>query len=163
MRTIIVGFSHSTKHFAPFSLAIKYWDKTPYSHVYFQFESKVYSLDLVYQASSTMLNFMCKDVFLGFNAVVHEIPLEVTEEQYVLIMGNCMRSAGLQYSVLQILGMVLADIFHLKTNPFPDPVKYVCSEWVAEQLEQLGYTFNKPLDLVRPKDILAKFTMKGLK
>lgn len=156
MRIITVGFSHSTKKFAPFSKAIRYWDGTPYSHVYFQFESTVYSLDLVYQASSTMLNFMSKDVFLSFNAVVEEVEIQVTEEQYHLIMGNCIRSAGLKYAVLQIFGMALADIFKLDYNPFPDPEKYVCSEWIAEQLELLEYKFDKPLDLVTPKDINIK-------
>ena len=153
MRKIIVGFSHSTKSFSPFSKLIRIWDGTPYSHVYFQFETTKNKVNMIYQSSSTMLNYMCKEVFLTKNAIVSEFELEIEDYQYDLIMLHCMKSAGLEYSVAQIIGMVIADLFNLKTNPFADEKKYVCSEWVAEQLQIVGYRFKKPLELVTPKDI----------
>ena len=153
MKTIIIGFSSSTKKFAPFCTAIKMWDGTEYSHVYFQFKSDKYDVDMIYQASSTMLNYMSKDVFLQHNEIIHEFKLEVTEEQYFKIMQNCMKSAGLEYGVKEIFGIFIADILNLDKNIFADPERYVCSEWVAEQLETLDYKFSKSLDLIKPKDV----------
>lgn len=153
MKTIIVGFSHSTKWFSPFSKAIQIWDGTNYSHVYFQFESSKYHFDMIYQSSSTMLNYMSKDVFLMHNQVRDEFSLSITEAQYDALMENCMKSAGLPYGVLEILGIVLAGIFKLKKNVFANKDKYICSEWVAEQLTYLGYTFDKELDLIKPSDV----------
>jgi len=153
MKLVTVGFSHSTKAFAPFSWGLKAWDQVPYSHVYFKFHSDKYDVDLIYQASSTMLNYMSEDIFLGFNAVVKEIQIEVTDEQYYKLMKKCMECAGLKYGTLQIVGILISDVTKIDRNIFSDPEKYHCSEWVAEQLEQLGYNFNKPLDLVKPIDI----------
>jgi hypothetical protein len=153
MKELIIGFSHSTKTFSPFSKAIRLWDGTEYSHVYFQFRSDKYDVDMIYQASSTMLNYMSKDVFLQHNQVVCEIKIFITEEQYFKIMKDCMISAGLEYGVKQIFGIFIADSFNLDQNIFADPEKYVCSEWVAEELEYLGYKFTKPLDLIKPKDV----------
>jgi hypothetical protein len=153
MRKLIVGFSHSTKKFAPFSWLIRFWDKTPYSHVYFQFETSKNKVEIVYQASSTMLNYMSKDVFLTKNAVVEEFEFFIDDERYDFIMLNCMKSAGLEYSVKQVFGLVIADLFNMESNPLSDEKRYVCSEWVAEELQLLGYRFNKTLDLITPKDI----------
>lgn len=153
MKTIIVGFSHSTKTFSPFSKAIQLWDKTNYSHVYFEFESIKYDVDMVYQASSTMLNYMSKDVFLLNNKVIKEFKLELTDEQYFNLMQSCMKSAGLKYGQLEIVGIVIAEILRLDYNPFADSERYICSEWVGEQLEALGYSFIKDLALLKPSDI----------
>lgn len=153
IKKIIIGFSHSTKSFAPFSWGLRAWDHVPYSHVYFKFHSDKYDIDLIYQASSTMLNYMSEDVFLGFNAVVKEIEIEVTDEQYNKLMLRCIKSAGLKYGTLQIIGVLVAEVAKIDKNIFSDPEKYHCSEWVAEELEELGYKFNKPLDLVKPIDI----------
>lgn len=153
MRKIIVGFSRSTKDFAPFSKAIQWWDGVDYSHTYFQFESQKYDVQMIYQASSTMLNYMSKPVFLLHNEVIREIEIEVTEEQYFKLMKDCMESAGLEYGLLQVFGIMIAESFSLQYNPFSDEEKYHCSEWIAEKLEDLGYKFDKELDLVKPIDI----------
>lgn len=153
MKTIVVGFSKSTKSIAPFSKAICLWDKTNYSHVYFQFKNVKYDVDMIYQSSSTMLNYMSKEVFLHHNTIAYEFKIAVTNEQYDKLMKNCIISAGLPYSIMQIFGIILADVFNLKSNLFQNKDKYVCSEWVAEQLEELGYQFNKDLGLVKPSDI----------
>ena len=152
-----IGFSRSTKHNALFSKGIQWWDGTNYSHVYFVFKSEKYNVEMVYQASSTMLNYMSKPVFLKNNEIVHEISLQLTEEQFYDLMKTCMESAGLEYGTKQVIGVVLADMFKLKENPFSDDEKYHCSEWVAERLEKIGYKFNKPLDLVKPVDIFKVF------
>jgi hypothetical protein len=68
-------------------------------------------------------------------------------------MKTCMTHAGLEYGALQIFGIIVAEVLCLQQNPFADEHKYVCSEWVAEQLEILGHRFDKDLDLVKPIDI----------
>ncbi len=153
MRKITVGFSYSTKFFSPFSKLIRVWDGTKYSHVYFQFETTKNHINMIYQASSTMLNYMCKEVFVTHNAIVDEFELEIKDEHYDAIMFDCMKSAGLEYSIAQIFGLVLSNILNLKKNPFSDKKRYICSEWVSGELQLLGYRFNKSLDLITPKDI----------
>jgi hypothetical protein len=64
-----------------------------------------------------------------------------------------MKSAGLPYGTMQIIGIFLAEIFNMQENAFSDDEKYHCSEWVAEELEKLGYKFDKELDLVKPIDV----------
>lgn len=154
MRTLTIGFSHS-KGFKPFSWAIKGWDKTPYSHVYFKFVTKSNpDIPLIYQASKTMLNFMSEQVFLTQNVVCREFEIEVTDEQFAAFLRDCMLNAGKPYGIMQIVGIFIADVFKLKKNPFPNSDKYfVCSEWVAKELEKLGYKWDKPMDLVDPKDV----------
>lgn len=154
MRKIKIGFSYSTKKFSPFSKALKLWDNVDYSHVYFEFENGRHpDIPLIYQASSTMLNFMSKEVFLSKNIIVKEFELEIEEEIYNNIMRDCMKSAGKPYGVMQILGIALADIFKLRKNYLANGEKYVCSEWVAIQVQKLGYSFDKELNLLKPIDI----------
>ena len=158
MRKLTVGFSSSTKNFAPFCKAIELYQHTNYSHVYFKFETTKNHVIMIYQASSTMLNYMSQGVFLIHNKVIQEFELEIEDAVYDKIMLNCMLSAGLGYSIKQVFGLLIANVLHLKTNPLSDPEKYVCSEWVAEQLEVAGYVFDKPIDLITPKDINLKLS-----
>lgn len=153
MRTVVVGFSYSKKRFALFSQLIRWWDRTNYSHVYFQFESPKYNVQLIYQASSVMLNYMAKPVFQEKNEIIKEFEIEITDDQYFSLMKSCMLSSGRDYSTLQIIGIVISDILKLKNNPFPSKNEFVCSEWVAMQLVALGYEFEKSLDLVKPSDV----------
>ena len=64
-----------------------------------------------------------------------------------------MKSAGLPYGVMQVFGIIIADSIGLQHNIFADDEKYVCSEWEAERLEDLGYFFDKDLDLIKPSDV----------
>lgn len=153
MQSIIIGFSSSTKKFAPFGKAIQVWDNTNYSHVYFQFKNTKYNIDMIYQSSSTMLNYMSKDIFLSHNKIIKEFTLDLTDEQYSILEKKCLHCAGMEYGVLQIIGIVIADILGWDHNPFPESEKYICSEWVAEQLVVLGYKFNKELSLTKPIDV----------
>lgn len=155
MRTLVIGFSKSTKRLALFSWALLAWDRVPYSHVYFKFENlRNPDIPLIYQASGNMLNFMSTDVFLQHSKVIEEIKLEVPEELYNDILRECMKCAGLPYGKLQVLGIMIADIFRLARNPFPNQKsEFVCSEWIARQMIKLGYVFYKDLDLVKPVDV----------
>lgn len=153
MRSITVGFSASTKKIQPFAKLIKWWDDTEYSHVYFKFHSVTYDVQMIYQASSTMLNYMSEDVFLLHNKVIEEINIDVSDEEYLELMKDCMESAGKEYGLMLVLGIFIADILNLTGNPFPDKNKFVCSGWIARRLEKLGYKFNKKINIVKPIDI----------
>lgn len=155
MRTLTVGFSKSTKKFAPFSWLLKAWDRVPYSHVYFKFENnRNPDIPLIYQASSTMLNFMSVDVFKLHSEVVEEVELQVSDELYNDILRDCMKCSGMPYGLLQVFGTAIAEILNLNRNPLPGKKnEFVCSEWVARQMTKLGYRFHKSLDLVKPIDV----------
>jgi hypothetical protein len=162
MRKIKFGFSYSTKRFAIFSVAIRLWDRTKYSHCYIEFENRRFPhIPLIYQASHDMMNFMTKQVFLQNNHVTHEFELEISEEQHDRLLEHAMRMVGKPYSVRQIFGIVLADIFKLEKNPFTkDEESFICSEWCGIALEILGFQLKKDRNLLKPKDIFKALSNK---
>jgi hypothetical protein len=155
MRKVKLGFSYSTSKFAPFAWAIKWWQKTEYSHCYTEFENRRHpELPLIYQASHDMMNFMSKEVFLTNNRIVEEFEIEISDEAYDNLMYKAIKIVGKPYGVKQIIGILIADLFNKKTNPFVTKADtYICSEWCAIVLEELGYVLPKDRNLLTPKDI----------
>lgn len=164
MRTLKVGFSKSTKFMPLFSWAIRVWDRIEYSHCYTEFENRRHpELPLIYQASHDMMNFMSRPVFEKENEVVEEFTIQVSDEAYDRLMYKAIQIVGKPYGVKQIVGIILADIFNLKKNPFQTKEDtYICSEWCAIVLDELGYVIPKDRNLVTPKDIhkVLKWTRK---
>jgi hypothetical protein len=150
---LVVGFSRPKSKFALFGQLIMLYNRTPYSHCYIKYTTLT-GVPLVSQASKGMLNIMSVPAFNLHNDVIHEFELPVTPEQLRLIKKNSMEKAGLPYSVKQIFGIVMADIFGLKVNPFDtDRDTFVCSEYLGQILLLLGYELPKDLSLLTPKDI----------
>lgn len=162
MRKLVIGFSKSTKKFAPFSWAIRLWDKTDYSHCYTQFENRRFpDLPLIYQASHDMMNFMTREVFLESNKVVEEFIVETNDEQHEKLLHEAMKMVGRPYGVKQVIGIAIADLLRLKKNPFTKKEKtYTCSEWCGIVLDILGYEIKKDRNLLKPSDIYAALKQK---
>lgn len=162
MRTIKFGFSYSTKVFPIFSIGIRVWDGTEFSHCYTEFENRKFPhIPLIYQASHDMMNFMTRPTFLHNNKITHEFVVEVTDEQHDRLLEAAMKMAGKPYSTRQILGIVLADIFNLKKNPFTKSEEsFICSEWCAIAMEILGFSFEKDRNLLKPVDIFLALSSK---
>ena len=153
MSKLTIGFSRPSSKFAIFGRAIMLYEGVNYSHCYIKYTTGSGSV-LICQASKGMLNFMSVPAFLLHNVVVEEFEIDVTPDQLAFIKKKSMDKAGLPYSVKQIVGIVVAGIFKLKTNPFDsDPDTFVCSEWVGETLQSLGVKIDKDLGLITPKDI----------
>jgi hypothetical protein len=155
MRKLVIGFSKSTKKLPLFSWAIRLWDGTEYSHCYTQFENRRHpELPLIYQASHDMMNFMSRQVFESNNAVIEEFTIEITDEAYDHLMYKAIQLVGKPYGVKQILGIAVARVLNLKTNPFHTRQDtYTCSEWCGMVLKELGYVLPKDPNLITPKDV----------
>lgn len=155
MRKLKIGFSVSTSKFAPFAWAIRWWQNTNYSHCYTEFENRRHpELPLIYQASHDMMNFMSREVFESANRVIEEYTFEISDEAYDKLMYMAIKIVGKPYGVKQIVGILMADLFNLKKNPFITKADtYICSEWCAIVLEELGYVLPKERNLLTPKDI----------
>ena len=155
MRKVKIGFSKSTKKLPLFSWAVRLWDGTPYSHCYTEFENRRHpELPLIYQASHDMMNFMSRPVFETENEVIEEFLIEVSDEAYDHLLYKAIQIVGKPYGVKQILGIVVARLFNLNYNPFETKADtYICSEWCAIVLEELGYVLPKDRNLLTPKDI----------
>lgn len=149
---IIIGFSKPKKKLFPFfSWAIRLFDQTPYSHVYVRWTTKV-GVDIVYQASHTSVHFMSKKLFDEQVHVISEYEIQITDDKYDDLIRYCLTNAGMQYGVMQIVGIAIAYLFKMPKNPLNKG--YVCSELVGSILSQLGAIKpEKDLNLLTPKDI----------
>lgn len=151
MRKLKFGFSKSKKKLAVYSKAIMWLDDCNFSHCYIEFENTRFNIPLIYQASSTMLNFMSKPIFLERNEVIHEFIFEVVDEIYDEILEDCILNVGKYYGIKQVVGIVIAEILQLNHNPLPGKKdEFVCSEWNARQLKRLGYEIPVEMNLIRP-------------
>ena len=145
MKTIIVGFSRPIK-WKPFAWAIMKSYGTNYDHVYMKFHSDSLQRDIIYQASSVMVNFMSTSVFTSNNVIVKEFPVQVSDDNYTKLMQFCVDNAGKPYSLKEVLGFactVIVGWFGKKiANPFKSGTdEFVCSVLAGYILD--NYTDNK--------------------
>lgn len=153
---IYFGFSRPKKMIFPiFSWLIRFFQKTPYSHVYVRWHSMGADVDVCYEASGNEVKFICKDVFDQRVNPTHEYAIEITREQYKKLLRFCMSNAGKKYGVKQVLGILLVTLFKLRKNPFSDGrSSWVCSELAGKALEDvLDKDTGLDLDIAGPKEI----------
>ena len=157
MITLTIGFSKPRGDLALFGKAIMLYNRSKFSHCYVRFET-AFEVPMISQASKGMVNFMSIPAFEKNNHIVEEFKIEVTPEQMTAIKMHSMHKAGLPYSVKQIVGIVIADIFNLKTNPFDkSPDTLVCSEYLAQIAGMLGVELDKDSSLISPKEMNKAF------
>lgn len=142
MRKVRIGFSYR-KGFAPGSWAIRAYEQTKYSHVYFATTTK-WKTDLIYQASGTMVNFMAGAVFYNLNGVYREFEFDVSDNAYDNFMCWATTTCGKPYASKQLFGYPLMDLFDLKKNPLGDgDYAWVCAELVLKGMhDYLGIEIN---------------------
>lgn len=155
---IIIGFSRPKNKAIPFfSWAIRAIDKTQYSHVYLRWFSPTAETWVTYEAAGHSVRFLSNKLFEKNLDVVREFEIEVSQECWPKLLRFCLDNASVPYGIKQILGIGIAKLFKLKQNPFKDESDtMVCSELVGRVLEHMGIVFDKPLDLLDPKDIYLK-------
>ena len=154
MRTIRIGFSKPRgKVFPLFSWAIRLYERTAFSHVYVRWQTK-YGFPLCYQASSTMINFMGPSAFDKHLAVVEEFSFDVPDDKWEEFMKFCLESVGKDYAIKGVFGVLIADFFRLKKNPFDrGENRQYCAELVTRLLSHLGMDLNVDADRVKLKQV----------
>lgn len=155
MKTIAIGFSKPKNMLFPvISWGIRLYMRTPYSHAYMKFHSDSLDRDIVYESVGHGVRFVGSKFWNKHAESVCEYQVQITDESYKRLMQFCIDNAGKEYSVWQNVGVVAADILNLKTNPFSTGIEETnCAEEVCRALETVGYKFDKPLDLITPRDL----------
>lgn len=155
---IYLGFSKPNT-WKPFAWLIMKGYNIPYDHVYVRFHSDSYDRDLVYQASSTMINFMSHKIFLDNNDVIREFEFEISDDRKIEMIQYCIDNVGIPYGKKQILGLIwvrLNDLCGKKIlNPFRDGrMTEVCCEAGAIILRDfVGVKIDVDLDTINPKEL----------
>lgn len=149
-----VGFSSPKKKKIGSEL-IKWWTKSPYSHVYIRFESsKIPST--IYHAAHNYVHFISYDRFLTQNTVYSEHRIEVTEALKSEILTHCVNLSGEKYGYSELAKLFFMDLAHRMgcKLAFHDGKGYICSELVGEVLKKFfNVTFDKPKYALSPSDI----------
>lgn len=156
MRKIYIDFTKPKDKVLPlFSYAIRFVGDTKYSHVRLRWTNSA-GREVIYEASGTQVHFIGTLAQEKHKAeIIKTYELDLTDDEYRKLVDICMKYAGVDYGVLQVIGIALALAFNLKRNPFSDG-KYsmVCSELVARVLEEVkGYELKADLDMAGPLEI----------
>lgn len=163
MNKVTIGFSRPKK-WKPFAWLIMIAYGIDYDHVYVKIRSDKYGRDLIYQASSVMVNFMGTDVWGANNDVVAEFEIEMSDENYVKMMQFAIDNAGKPYGIKQIVGLAWVRVCQLAgrkvSNPFADDgATFVCSEIGACVLQDFdGVNLGESVDDATPPFVFDLMT-----
>jgi len=151
MYNIIIGFSKPKNPYKLFSLLIRWYLKTPYSHVFIVID------DTIYHASKKYVHSIPKEELEEYfkkNEILFINKISINLEQKLLLYQSIARMVGKGYSLGQNLGYVIANIFGLNKNPWKGQ-GFNCSEFVLKVLlhAKLVKRPNKDLNLITPKDV----------
>lgn len=147
---IIIGASKNNKIG---SKAIQWWIKANYSHCYVRWALSSQVKDIVYQAANGMVHFISLENFKLKNEIIEEIEMELTQEQFKKFSSKCIDLAGILYSTIELLQILICDLSGGKIK-FGDQPGYICSELICDLLSDLGIPFCKPKYMMNPKDIM---------
>jgi len=142
MQTIKVGFS-KPKTWKPFAKLIMFGYDIPYDHVFVSWHSANLDRDIIYQASSTMVNFMSPVVFAANNDVVAQFDVQISDESYKKLVQFAVDNAGVPYGIKEVVGLILvalaAKLGKTINNPFSDGgTTYVCCELAGVILDDFA-------------------------
>jgi hypothetical protein len=151
MKTITIGFSKSKKLIPVGSWIIRAYMRTPYSHVYLKFHSSSLERELIYEAVGGGVRFIGEKLWSEHAEEVASFDIQISDAHYKSLLQNCVDNSGVEYGFLQNIGIPLAKLFNLKSNPFQSGSN--CSEEICKILRLTGYMVEGKKDLVTPKDI----------
>lgn len=163
MKQIFIEFTRpSCRKFPIYSWLIRKIEGTPYSHVRIRWISGA-GVELIYEAAGSKVRLIGELAQSKYPVeVIHSFRYEVTNEDYSNLI-KLFRYAGVDYGLLQALGIVAVRLFGLSKNPFSrGRNSQVCSELAGLVIEEvLGYDLDINLDIAGPKDIYNY--LKGIK
>lgn len=160
MKTIVIGFSRSTKKIPLGSWAIMLWQGgTPYSHCYIKLLTKDrFPSNKILHAAEGQVSNYSETAFLKRNKVIKEFILDIPKSTYVDLVRNVFHElSGEPYSTMQNVGIVYVQLMKLIGKKVKNPWKngWNCSEYVLKVLNFIYPEEAKKYDLntVTPKDI----------
>lgn len=161
MELIEIGFSKPTNVFMPWgSWAIRLYQNTEYSHVYIKIYSKKLNRYMIYEAvGHGGVRFIGLEQWKKKAIEVKSFKLYVESEKTTELMQFLVDNCGVEYGILQNIGIVYANFFGKLKNPWRKGKN--CSEAVADFLVLNGFSFKKSHDLITPKDIYEVLSGKS--
>ena len=132
-RRVTVGFSRS-RRWNPFSALIQWWYGTPYSHTFIRWETP-WGFEEILEASTTSVRMMNKSVWSEKNHIIDEFEIELTSQQFGLMMTHCRTLLGTPYGWGQVVGLMAQELFQLKRNPISEGI--LCSELLYTFIEDV--------------------------
>jgi hypothetical protein len=162
LKKVTIGFSRPKNRFFPWAswLIRAYQGFTPYSHTYLEFYSESINRSLIYEAVGTGVRFVGQKYWERKAHSTHSFTLEIKKCNYDRLIQYCVDHEGENYGFLQNIGVVIANLFGMKKNPFPRGRN--CSEEIGNILKLEGYEINKDVNLLTPKDIFQILSKKHL-
>lgn len=163
MKELIVGFS-KPKSFSLSAWFIMAGYNIPYDHVYVKIDLEDYDRTIVYQASSTMVNFMSLELFNDSVTIVDEFTVQISDENYQKLIQFALDNAGKPYGFVECVGLLIVRIFELFGKKIQNPLgsgqsTYVCSKLAGFILEQYaGASIPDDIDNITPKDVFNYLT-----
>ncbi len=137
MRKISIGFSKPKDKKIPFfSWAIRAYEKTPYSHVYIRWQTH-WGTWICYHAASVMVHFLGEEAFNKKIVIVEEFDFSVTDEQFDKLMQFCIKYAGADYGLTDVLRIPLWDL-GLCLASKDEPWKQYCAELVLRSIGEMN-------------------------
>lgn len=156
MRSISIGFSCSNT-WKIGSATLKWYMDTEYSHAYVRYKDNQ-DRDIVFQAAHGTVHPILFENFIKENKVIQEFTIEFTNEEYEKLRTYCYEKMGEKYAYLDLIVIFAHDCLKKIGISFNDDVSgFVCSELAASILIDIkGYSFDKPVNLIRPDDLFKK-------
>lgn len=155
MKNIVIGFS--TANFSnPLTWLIIKLDKVPFSHSYIRYKHQT-NQEMVYESSHLNVRTQTYANFKSKSCVLREFEICLPDENADKILHICNRLLLRKYSYKGLIGILLKRIFKTKVNVLGDGDHgFICSEFVAYALKEIGIEFDKDYDLITPKDLYEK-------
>ena len=154
MRKISIGFSKpKDKKFPFFSWAIRAYERVPYSHVYLRWQTHWGSW-ICYHAASVMVHFLGEEAFSKKIIVVQEFEFEISDEKFDKLMQFCIKYAGVDYGLIDVLRIPLWDLGIMGPASNDDPWKQYCAELVMRAFGEMeGKKLTQDEDRVKLKQV----------
>jgi len=166
MDSIVVGFSRPKAWLEPFSWLIRLVTWSQFSHAYIRYYNSYADRWTVLQASGLAVNYMGGTLFDTKEDICAEFELPISSATKLTTVQFGIDRVGLPYSMETIFGICYVMILRLfgkkVTNPFASTSSFVCSELVAQILNEINGT-NLDSSTMTPKDVYSYLVSKGYK
>jgi len=138
VKSITIGFSKPKNMIFPiFSWLIRLIGKTPYSHTYIRWQTSV-GPSICYQAAHTTIHFLSDRCFEEQIEEIESFNFSITDEQYGKLLKYCLENCGVKYGLIEVFGVLAAQVFNLKKNPFArGQNEQFCAELVLRIVDEI--------------------------
>lgn len=158
MKVLKVQFTRPAGGFKILSWVVRKILGTQYSHVLARWDGAKGKVDLVWEAAGSSIRFLGPIAHEGRYEIIEEYKIPLEGYEYSRLIEYTHLYAHVDYSRIQLVGMLYARIFKMSRNPLSQgKAEQVCSEAVAGLLKYVkGWDIGINMDVYGP-DALEKW------